>query len=75
MEWKCIKEFTLDHKKDEGHYLILVGLTPKIAYFGQRNWNRSWHIPDHWKDPTHYIKIPSLKDYYFSNVFEKITHD
>lgn len=75
MEWQCIKEFPLDPIKDQGTYLILVGASPKISYYCNRRYERSWHIPDFWKDPTHYIKIPSIKNYYSNIVFDGIIHD
>jgi hypothetical protein len=74
MDWKCIKEHPLDYDKDEGTYLVLIGNIPKIAYFSQRNWQRSWNIPDEWKDPTHYIKIPNLKNLYCTK-FSSFTMD
>ncbi len=60
MEWKEIKNPY--EKLQSGYYVILVCRKVHICFHEHRNWDRPWHIPDEWKDPTHYIKLDDIKD-------------
>jgi len=74
MEWVDIKIKQPDPQNEAGYYVVLVGSKPHVCYFGQRNWASPWHLPDEWMEPTHYIRLDSVKDLW-SNVKNQATMD
>ncbi len=64
MEWIDIKVKRPDAQKEEGWYVVLIAHNPHIVYLSHRNWQGDWHIPDEWKEPTHYIKLENIKDFW-----------
>ncbi len=74
MEWISVKEKKPDPEKEEGYYVVLVCRKPHIVYFSHRNWQRPWHIPDEWQEPSHYIKLDPIKDVFW-NVESRCTMD
>lgn len=67
MEWISVKDRFPDSEEEEGYYVVMVCKKPHIVYFSFRNWQRPWHIPDEWQDPSHYIKLDPIKDVFFTS--------
>jgi hypothetical protein len=64
MEWNDIKIKQPDSEKEAGWYVVLINRKPHVVYFGFRNWNSPWQMPNEWQQPTHYIKLDSIKDFW-----------
>jgi len=74
-QWIDIKQNPLNSDNDEGWYVVLVGRKAHVVYFAFRNWQRDWHIPDEWSDPTHYIRLEGISDDFWVNKKSSITMD
>ena len=63
-EWISVKERIPDPEKEEGWYVVLINRKVHVCYFCFVNWDRPWNLPSEWQNPTHYIKLPSLDDFW-----------
>lgn len=74
MKWISMKDKQPYSKTEKGYYVVLIALKAHVVYFGYKNWQRPWHIPDEWQEPTHYIKLERVEDIW-SNFESEITMD